>query len=166
VRVKGEGLQACTVGSLDWSELRPYHYDVFEWHLPFFDDRIKVRFLVDDQGEVDAVSIPIEPAVENVAFVRKPPELAGELIAQLVGAYESPVEGLAFAVTAHDGKVYLSQAGGAPDEIRPYRLREDLVTFRTKRERYEFARDAEGISRLVLKTPYMTLEASRRASAR
>ncbi len=120
VRIGGEALQACTVGSLDWSELRHYHYNVFEWRLADFDRWVKVRFLVDDQGEVDAISIPIEPEIENVTFARKQPELAGEWVAQLVGEYDSPVEGIAFTVTAHNGRIYVAQTGRPPEEIKPY----------------------------------------------
>jgi Domain of unknown function (DUF3471)/Beta-lactamase len=163
VRAAGDSLQACTVGSLDWSELRHYHYDVFEWHLDDFDAWMKVRFLVNDQGDVDAISIPIEEAVENLTFTRKPPELTGELITQLVGAYDSPVEGISFTTTAHDGKVYVAQTGSPPEEITPYRLRDEVVSFRTKHARFDFLREDHGIVRLVLKAPFMTLEAPRRA---
>ena len=76
------------VGSLDWSELRHYHYNVFEWNLADFDVWLKIHFLVNDNGEIDAVSIPIEEAVENVTFVRQQPELSAELIAALVGEYD------------------------------------------------------------------------------
>ena len=44
VRQHESGLQACLAGSLDWSEMRHYHYDVFEWHLEDFDflDKSKI----------------------------------------------------------------------------------------------------------------------------
>ncbi|HZG68056.1 MAG TPA: serine hydrolase, partial [Herpetosiphonaceae bacterium] len=137
VRADGDSLQACTVGSLDWSELRHYHYNVFEWHLADFDMWVKVRFLVNDQGEIDAISIPIEPEVENATFTRKPPELTGDLIALLVGEYDPPVDGIVFTVTANDGKIYVAQTGSPPEEITPYRLQDEVVSFRTKRARFE-----------------------------
>jgi hypothetical protein len=162
VRLEGEALQGCTVGSLDWSELRHYHYNVFEWRLADFDRWVKVRFLVDDQGEVDALSIPIEPEVENVTFTRTQPELSGELIARLVGEYASSVEGMTFTVTAQRGRIYVAQAGGPPEELTPYKVQDELVSFRAKRSRFEFVHGGETAVRLVLKTPFMTLDASRK----
>ena len=159
----GESLQACTVGSLAWSALRHYHYNVFEWHLADFDAWVKVRFLVDDQGEVDAISIPIEPEVENVTFTRKQPELTADLIARLAGEYASAVEGMAFTVTAHERKLYVAQTGCPPEEITPYKLQDDAVSFRSKRGRFEFVREDQAVVRLLFKTPFMTLEAPRKA---
>jgi CubicO group peptidase (beta-lactamase class C family) len=161
VRQAAGGLEACTVGSFDWFELRHYHYDVFEWHLALFDFWMTVRFLVNDSGDVESVSIPIEPAVENIVFTRKQPELDAGLLAALVGEYPTPVAGLVFNVTVHDGKVYRATNGGSPEEIKPYKLTADSVTFTLKRTRFDFARDGEAITRLVMKDPGMTLEAPR-----
>lgn len=82
------------MGSLPWSTLRHYHYNVFEWHIADFDYWIKVRFQVGETGDVDSVAVPIEPMVEGVVFSRKPPDLTEELIAALAGEYELPMEGL------------------------------------------------------------------------
>jgi hypothetical protein len=122
-----------------------------------------VRFLVNDQGEVDAISIPIEPEIENVTFTRKQPELTGELIACLVGEYDPPVDGIVFTVTTHDGKIYVAQTGSPPEELKPYKVLDDRVSFRTKRARFEFVREDQAVVRLVLKTPFITLEAPRTA---
>jgi CubicO group peptidase (beta-lactamase class C family) len=163
VQLDGAGLCARTVGSLDWSELRHYHYDVFEWHLTDFDMRMKVRFLTNDSGEIDAVSVPIEPAVENITFTRKPVELPEDVIAALVGEYVPPVEGMTLTVTAHDGKLYMTPAGGAAEEMKPYILSDVLVGCRVERNRLDFVRQDGVITRLLLKTPFMTLEAPRAA---
>ena len=162
VKLNGQALQACTVGSLNWSELRHYHYNVFEWYLADFDYWTKVRFLVNDNGEIDSVSIPIEPAVENLVFTRKPPEVSAEILAALVGEYATPIAGVAFTVTTHAGKVYLADTGKPPAEIKPYKLNDDLVGFRIEHSRFDFMREKNGITRILLKTPDMTLEAVRR----
>lgn len=162
VRLEGEGLQACTVGSLDWSELRHYHYDVFEWHLPDFDFWMKIRFLINDNGEVDSVSIPIETEVENVTFTRKQPELTEEIIAALIGEYDPPIDGITYTITAHEGKIYATETGNPPKEIKPYKLNDNLVGFRMDRSRLDFMRENDTITRLVFKTPFMTLEAQRK----
>lgn len=162
VRLVDGGLQACTVGSLNWSELRHYHYNVFEWYMADFDAWMKVRFLMNDNGEIDSISIPIEPAVDNTVFTRKPPELSAEIMTALVGEYALPVEGIAITVTAHDGKIYAAQTGSASEEIKPYKLDERVVGFRMKRDRLDFVREEGAITRLVLKTPDLTLEAPRK----
>ncbi len=162
VKFNGDGLQACTVGSLDWSELRHYHYDVFEWYLADFDLWIKVRFLTNDNGEIDTISIPLEPNVENIIFTRKPPELSETLIAALVGEYVTSIEGIAFTVTAHTGKVFVAQTGRPPEEIKPYKLNDDLVGFLLRRSRMDFVWEKDVITRMVLKTPDTTLDAPRK----
>ena len=162
VRLEGEELQACTVGSLDWSTLRHYHYNVFEWHMADFDAWLKVRFLIDDNGEIDSISIPIETEVDNITFVRKQPELSAELIAALVGEYDPPIEGLTFTITAKEGRIYAAQTGSPPEEIKPYRLDDHLVGFRTKRFRFDFVREQDVITHLTLKGPFVTLEAPRK----
>jgi CubicO group peptidase (beta-lactamase class C family) len=162
VKLEGESWQARTVGSLDWSELRHYHYNVFEWHLRDFDLWIKVRFLINDSGEITEVSIPLEPEVDDIVFRRKQPELSEALVAALVGEYDTPVKGVSFSITAHAGKVYAAQSGSPPEEIKPYTLNPKLVGFRMKRSRLDFVRQDDLITQLVLKTPFMTLEAPRR----
>jgi Domain of unknown function (DUF3471) len=162
VKLDGEHLQACTAGSLAWSELRHYHYDVFEWHLADFDVWVKVRFLVNDNGEIDSVSVPLEPAVENLIFTRKQPELNHEVLAALVGKYETPIEGVAITITAHEGKVFAAQTGQPPEEIKAYKLDDELVGFRLKRIRLDFVREKDVINRVVVKMPDMTIEAERK----
>lgn len=162
VELDGTDLRARTVGSLDWSELRHYHYNVFEWHIAAFDQWVKVRFQVNDSGEVDSVSVPMEPTVDNISFTRKQPELSEQILAALAGEYESPVAGLSFAVAVRDGKVYVAQSGEAPAEVKARTLTAGIVGFKMEGVRLDFVRDGQAISRLVIKAPGMTLEAPRR----
>ena len=161
VRCDGEGWQASSVGSLDWSTLRHYHYNIFEWHLADFDAWIKVRFLVNENGDIDALSIPIEPAVDNVTFTRQLPALTAEQIAALVGAYALPIADLTLTVTAHDGKLYAAETGNPAQEIQLYKVSGDVIGFRMERTRLDFMRAEGRFARLVLKAPGMTLEATR-----
>jgi CubicO group peptidase (beta-lactamase class C family) len=162
VRLDGNNLQACTLGSLGWSMLRHYHYDVFEWYLADFDYWVKVRFLVNDNGEIDSVSVPIEEALENLIFIRKPPELDEAILSALVGEYLTPVEGLAFTITTHTGKVFAAQTGQPPEEIKAFTLTDELVGFRWKRTRLEFMREQDAVRHMQLKTPDMTILAVRK----
>jgi len=159
VRIDNDSLEACTVGSLDWSKLRHYHYNGFEWHLADFDQWVKIRFLVNDIGEVNSISIPIEPEVENVTFTRKQPELTEDIIAAIVGVYDLPVDGIAFTITAHEGKIYAAQTGEPPKEITAYKLNDDLVGFNLDRFRLDFVRETDTVTSMVFKTLDMTLEA-------
>lgn len=162
VKINGESLQACTMGSLDWSELRHYHFNVFEWYISDFDIWVKVRFLVNDNGEIDSISVPIEPEVDNVTFVRKAPELSKEIVSALLGEYDPPVEGMTFTITSHEGKIYATQTGSPPEEIKPYVVSDELVGFRMKRARLDFELKNNAATRLIIKAPFMTLEAPRR----
>ncbi|HSM55726.1 MAG TPA: serine hydrolase, partial [Candidatus Sulfomarinibacteraceae bacterium] len=168
VREAGDGeqearLEARTVGSLNWSALRHYHYNVFEWHLADFDIWWKVRFRVGDTGDVDAVSVPIEPAVEDVVFRRKAPELTEDLIAALVGVYDLPMDGLSVTVSAHEGKLYAAQTGQPAEQMSLYKVTDALAGFKLERTRLDFVRADGRFTRLLLKASDMTLEAPRRS---
>jgi len=162
VRIDGQKLQACTLGSLDWSELRHYHYNVFEWHLAIFDFWMKIRFLVNDNGEIETVAIPIEPEVDDVIFTRKLPQLTEDILAELVGQYDTPIDGVAITITAHKDKLYANFTGEAPEEIKPYRFEDDSIGFRMKRNRLDFVRQNGAIRRLIFKAPDITLEAPKK----
>lgn len=162
VRRHGDQLEACTVGSLDWSPLRHYHFNVFEWHLADVDIWLKIRFLIDDNGAVDRVSVPLEPAVKDILFTRGQLALPAEIIESLIGEYVSPIEGIAFTATAGNGKVFITQTGGTPIEITPFKHTHDAVEFKAKRFRIEFLRADNAFDRLVVKTMHEILEARRK----
>ncbi len=71
VKFEDDRLRACTVGGLDWGELRHYHYDTFEWHVFVYDFWMKFRFSVNVDGEIDSAFLPLEPAVGDIVFRRK-----------------------------------------------------------------------------------------------
>ncbi len=162
VRLEDGSLQARTVGCFDWSTLRHYHYDVFEWNIVDFDAWLKVHFLVNDQGDIDSVSVPMEAEVDNILFTRKPPELTDEIAAAVAGEYQTPIAGIGYYVSAHEGKLYITQTGATPLEISLYRVDGALWVFRWKRTRFEFVREQGAVTRLVLKNPELTLEAVRK----
>jgi len=47
------------------------HDDVFDAHEPDWDDRLKLTFVVDEQGRIGSLSIPLEEAVVEIVFVRQ-----------------------------------------------------------------------------------------------
>ncbi len=163
VRLEGEALQARLLDSLDWAPLQHVHYDVFAWDLTsFFDQVIRVRFEVDEHGEIDAVALPIEPEIDDVGFRRQGVELPSDVIEGLVGDYVTAIEGLAFSFTAVAGKVYVTARGGIPEEVSPFLVSDDSVGVRHKRTRFVFSRVNGRIEGLTIKAPGMTLEARRR----
>jgi hypothetical protein len=143
---------------LQWSELRHYHYNLFEWHWADFDTWVKVGFLVNENGELDSVSVPIEPAVDNAVFTRKQPQLNETILTALLGDYAFPVDELAIIIIAHAGKVYATQTGGVPEDITCYKLTDALVGFKIRRMRLDFAYADGRITGLALKSPGMTLD--------
>lgn len=161
IRTLDDKMQARSIGSLDWSQLKHYHYNVFEWYIPDFDFYMKVRFLINDNGEIYAVSIPIEPAVENVLFYRREIKLPENVLKSLTGEYDPGLEGILYTVKLNKGKVYVARSGDTFVEIKAYKIYGDLVCFRAKRDRYEFIIKGNEIIQMVIKTPGMTLEASK-----
>lgn len=161
VRTSDDGLQACLVGSMDFTSLTHLHYDVFEWYLADFDIRMKVRFLTNDNGEIDAVSVPIEPAVDNHIFKRKQVDLSADQIAAVLGEYMPPIAGMKLTVTSADGKVYMTAEGAAPAEIKPYKVTDDVIGFTFSRIRLDFELQGGRSNRLHYKADGLTLVAER-----
>lgn len=159
IRLEGDQLQACLIESSDWSRLEHYQYNIFEWNLADFDIKIKAHFLMNDQGEIDKISIPLEPMVSPIQFKRKPLELSQEKIELVLGAYNPSVEGMKFEITTQEGKVYMSQTGLAPKEIEPYKATDECIGFKEGDNRLDFAIKNGEVEKLSFKTIYMTLEA-------
>jgi len=158
VRESDGKLEACTVGSFDWSTLKHYHYNIFEWHMADFDIWMKVKFQVSENGDIDMVSIPLEPEVENIVFTRKLPDLDDATIAALVGEYDLPIDGIAFTITAHDGKIYATETGTSARELTLYKVDDHLVGFMMERIRLDFMRENGKFSEMIFKGQYTTLE--------
>ena len=59
----------------------------------------------------------------------------------------------------------MTDPGGTPEALQPYRLTDDTVVLRRKRIRYEFALAGDVSTRLTIKSPNTTLEATRREPA-
>ncbi len=152
-------LQAQLVGSFDWSVLRHLHYDVFEWHIDDLELRPAARFLVNEQGEIDSVSLPIEPAVEDVVFKRKEVELTEEQRALVCGEYDPGIEGITFTISVHGQKVFFAQTGAPPQELKAHRVTDKAITFKLERSRIECIVEQGRVTKLALKAPETTLEA-------
>jgi CubicO group peptidase (beta-lactamase class C family) len=71
IRLHEGGLQCCLLGSFDWSPLAHCHYDVFEWFLDEYDISARLRFSMNEDGEIDALAAPMEPNVGDIIFRRR-----------------------------------------------------------------------------------------------
>jgi CubicO group peptidase (beta-lactamase class C family) len=161
VKIENGQLYACTLGSLAWSELRHYHYEVFEWHLSLWDDWIKAKFSVDDTGDISAVSIPLAIGVPDIVFTRTPLALGELTLSAIAGEYDSGIDGLIFSVSHKNGKLYWQESEQVEYEVKPCHECGSEVECQVNRSRVVFIQ-ADGVfKRLILKTPDGTYEASR-----
>ena len=161
VSLNDSAMQASLAGVFEPSEFRHYHYNVFEWHWADFDEWVKVRFIVNNNGNLASVAIPIESAVDNVIYTRKALELPADTQAAIIRRYDTDIEGLSYIISERQDKLYLTQTGGTAQELKAYDLNEKFVAFKMGQNRAEFVRDGESVTGLVVKTPFSTFEAQR-----
>ena len=161
VRLADGQLEASTVGSLPYTPVQHYHYDVFEWDLGDWDERLKIRYLTNDVGDLDAVSVPIEPAVANLTFRRKAPTLEPALLEALTGTYQPPIEGMALTISTAGGKLYVTPEGQASGEVTVYKVEDDVVGLKLDRVRLDLVREEGVFRRLRYLADGLTLEADR-----
>jgi CubicO group peptidase (beta-lactamase class C family) len=87
------------------------HLDRDVWELVFFDGMVRVplQFLLGPDGEVTAVSAPLEPAVDPIVLSRRPDPVDPELLERLPGRYAKG--DLTLEVAVVDGRVVLDALG-------------------------------------------------------
>lgn len=132
---QGQGL-AITLNALQKEPLDHWHYEV--WNVSQGDgEGTKVNFQMNAQGDVDRLSLPLEPSVAEIVFARKPPELTAEQLRRFEGDYEAP--GAVVTVALQSGNRLMATMPGAPAvELVPYRANEfDLKGQKGVRVRFE-----------------------------
>ena len=156
-------LEARLAGSLEWLPLRHLHYNVFEWDVRPFEMRMKTHFLLNDEGQPESISIPIEQEVDPIVFRRAAVVLSAEQRAAIVGEYVPEIEGLVFTISTAGDSVVFAQSGSPPQKMKPYRADSVVIGFKLEGSRIDvmLASDGRG-ERLVLKSSGLTLEAPRR----
>lgn len=161
VRIERGKLSACTVESLPWSELRHYHHDIFEWYIPIWDEWIKAKFLVDEAGDVGAISMPLASDVPDIVFKRKSLVVEPATLADIAGVYDPGINGMLFYLTTKGGKLYWNEPGQPLVEAAPCKSSLSEVEFKVGRSRV-VVRQIGGVwALLVAKTPSATFEATR-----
>jgi len=88
IGAQGKGL-ALTYNALQKAPLEHWHYET--WNVTEGEGKgTKVNFQMNVQGDVERVSVSLEPAVDAIVFTRKPPELTAGELRRFVGQYELP----------------------------------------------------------------------------
>lgn len=142
--------------------LAHYHYDIFEAHVEKFDLHMKVAFSTNVKGDIDTVSMPLEPAVKEIVFKRIASKQMSEkaFLEQFVGTYE--VSGVNLFISLKGDNTLFIVAPGQPEyELVPYKgtifQLKGLSGFGV-----EFIVDAQGkVTEALLTQPYGVVTAKK-----
>ncbi len=102
--------------------LKHFHYDIFEAHNEFTDQKIKLAFRTDLRGHIESVSMQLEPAVEEIVFHRAPEKAMMErsFLEKFSGQYE--YQGVIVTIALKGDKTLTATVPGQPEyELVPYR---------------------------------------------
>jgi len=117
---EGEALKA-TYNGLDFA-LPHYHYDVFEVVNDLFVIPPKALFSTNRAGDIDGVSVPLEPTVPDIVFMRRPPTelLTKAALEHFTGDYA--LMGMPVTVFLKAETTLMVSLPGQPDyELTPYK---------------------------------------------
>jgi CubicO group peptidase (beta-lactamase class C family) len=134
---------------IDELELVHRHYDTWELRIELFEAVIPVRFAMDDDGEIELFSAPLEGAVEPIVFTRQPdPALSDpSRLGALAGQYA--MGPLVLTVEHEVSKGLAATLMGERYELRPHRG--DVFTVADHPSlRMELSTDAAGARRVVI----------------
>jgi CubicO group peptidase (beta-lactamase class C family) len=95
-----------------------YHYDIFEMVV---DEGFKVSFFTDVKGNIDRLSIPLEPSVNDIVFARVPDKSMKEksFLQKFVGTYQ--VMDVDFLIALKGEDILVITWPGQPEgELIPY----------------------------------------------
>src|SRR4030042_60003 len=98
-------------------KLDHWHYDVFKAS----DHLSKVAFLTNLKGDIDGLSVAVEPAVAPVVFTRKASEAMKDpkFLAQFQGTYE--IRGVTLTITLKGNSLFGERSGQPTVELVPYK---------------------------------------------
>jgi CubicO group peptidase (beta-lactamase class C family) len=85
--------------------VEPYHYEIFEFHYDLNDTHMKATFTTDVEGIVSRLSLPFEPLVSEIVFMRAAESRLREraFLERLTGAYMFMGELLTVSLKGTDG---------------------------------------------------------------
>jgi CubicO group peptidase (beta-lactamase class C family) len=127
----GQGLLGWLAGS--WWPLQHYHYDTFELDMKRFESKMKVPFQADVQGAISALALPLEPAVKDIQFTRKPLVLSAETLKALCGRFNFPFEGMELTIRLNSENRLVGQLTGQSEiELIAQKQQGEAVHFAAK----------------------------------
>lgn len=103
------------------TRLEHWHYDVFRATDDAWEDT-RVNFLANIKGDIDRISVPLEPAVDNIIFTKKPDAhlYDPEFLSMLVGEYN--IDGTICTVELRgENTLFVTVPGQPPYELEPYK---------------------------------------------
>jgi CubicO group peptidase (beta-lactamase class C family) len=110
--------------------LEHYQHNIFELDMSSrFDEKLKVTFDLDKNSHIICLNLPIEPAIGDMAFTKKPLEPTPEQMALWVGEYDFPAEGQDITVSVDDGVLSLALTGDAKKVLQCIELGEQKSCF-------------------------------------
>ena len=126
VRLEGgelKGRYNSTAGAL-----KHYHFDVFELYGKEDDRGEKVSFFSDLKGNIDRLSVQLEPSVDPIIFVKMPEKKMTEkgFLEKFVGEYE--LQGMIIKIVLRGENTLFASIPGQPEaELVPYKGTEFTV---------------------------------------
>jgi CubicO group peptidase (beta-lactamase class C family) len=163
VSIKQDGEQLTLTLNELTMPMTHYHYDLFQATLKRFFFNSKVSFATSLKGEIESLSIALEPAVKEITFKRATDQSMRKksFLEPFVGEYE--VMGIVATVTLRGEKALFLTVPGQPDyELFPYQG----TTFQIKDHAnfsVEFKRDEAGnVTEAVITQPQGTMAAKKK----
>lgn len=142
------------------SRLEHYHYDVFKTIEPTLVGELKFQFQTDVHGNIDRVSAPLEPTVENILFTRRAPAALKDTtyLKQFVGTYD--LAGLKLRVFLDHGVLATQATGQQEMDLAPSREME-FVMEKIKGYSLRFEKEKGAIARVIVMQPNGTFVGKR-----
>src|SRR5690606_26579685 len=97
------------------------HYDMFDAQMEQFEMSLKLTYGMDAKGNIDHVSIPLQPGVTSIKFSRMPDEsmMNKDFLEQFAGEYE--LMGMTVTITLRGEDTLIASVPGQGDqELVPY----------------------------------------------
>jgi CubicO group peptidase (beta-lactamase class C family) len=140
-----------------------YHYDIFDLYYEPLDLHVKASFFTDLKGNIDQVTVQLEPNVADLHFKRLPPKADKALAEAAAGVYEW-METAITVQLRNESELVLLLSGQPERVLVPYQgtefLLKDLSGFSI-----EFKREADGsVKEALLVQPGMAATLKKRGN--
>ena len=117
IKQEGEELKSERNGAT--ASLKHFHYDVFQVTDPESPyDGMKIMFQMNKAGDIDRVSVPMEPSVKDIIFTRRAEPIAKSTLEKLTGDYD--MSGNLVKIWLRGENTLIASIPSQPDvELRP-----------------------------------------------